>query len=80
MQGLTTRFFYVLQAVLDVSAIAFLANNHFNSEILVIFRFTIECISQFYKLNIAVFLLITVFNVKTPVILIKWFCIFQNIG
>lgn len=80
MHGLTTRFFYILQAVLDVSTIAFLTYHHFNREILVIFRFTIECISQFYQLNIAVFLLITVFNVKTPVILIKWFGIFQNIG
>ena len=79
MHGLTTRFFYVLQTVLNVSTITFLAYNHFNSEILVIFRFTIECISQFYKLNIAVFLLIAVFYVEAPVILIKWFRIFQNI-
>lgn len=38
MHGLTTRFFYILQAVLDVSTVAFLTYNHFNSEILVILR------------------------------------------
>ena len=45
MHGLTTRFFYVLQAVLDVFAVGFLANNQFNGKIHVIEFFAIKSVS-----------------------------------
>ena len=46
--GLTTRFFYVLKTILDMSAVLFLADNQFDGKIHVVKLFAVEGISQFY--------------------------------
>ena len=78
--GLTTRFFYVFQAVLNVFSIFFLSYYQFDGEIHVIQFSAIESISQFNQFNIPVFGLDAIFDVNVSVVSVKRFREFDDFG